>query len=371
MALFCSRETAGQVPQASELLDSGANNIKTAQSQKKSRTKTPSEQVQYTAFQHIDHTTLPRLLQQRGFRPPVQFKAFVVVISLTKKRPIYKAYDYFHTSTDKYGDGEKGWWPASTVKLFAAVAALEKLRSLGFSPNAEVTFHYSDNDVTTSVDLLVRQAITPSDNTAFDRLVEIVGLDEINQTFFVPAKGFHSTVLLRAYSARVRDPKSGLGTLRHAPRVTLREGEKVAEIPERVSTTSYPCPDEGNCTTLLELAETMRRVMLHEVIPKDERFDLGEAELELLRSALSGRRERGLGVVKGLKAAFAAAGIKVVTYHKPGFAYNWFSDVVFVQCPGLKKAFIVAMAGYPGRNALDEAAKHVGALLVMWARKRP
>ena len=51
-------------------------------------------------------------------------------------------------------------------------------------------------------------------------------------------------------------------------------------------------------------------------------------------------------------------------YHKPGFANGWFSDVVYVFDDDGSRAWIVALMGYPGRHALDDAARVIGELMV-------
>jgi hypothetical protein len=101
--------------------------------------------------------------------------------------------------------------------------------------------------------------------------------------------------------------------------------------------------------------------MMHEKLPAGERFELGKREVALLRSAMSAKRSRGNGVLDGLRRGFGDQ--KIRTWSKPGFARNWFSDVVFVEVVGTGERWIVSMAGYPGRSALDSAAEHVGRLL--------
>jgi len=310
------------------------------------------------SFDRVDHTELRSVLEASGFRPPPGFKAFVARISLTHGTPSYQLADYAGTSADR-----DDWWPASTVKVFAAAAALETVRSLGFTPRARVTFHYPRRPEAHTVEDLVRRAITHSDNAAFDQLVEIVGGDEMNA--WLERRGFRSTVLLRGYSRRYVDPQTKRGILRISAALTLREpGRRSVRIRAREGMRRDGCRDQGNCTTLFDLSDALRRVMLHEVLPEPERFALGDAEISLLRSALSGPRERGLGVVKGLREAFAPR--EIVCYHKPGFALDWFSDHVFVEVAGSgadTPRYLIAMAAHGGRDVLDEAARVVGGLV--------
>lgn len=307
----------------------------------------------------LDTTTLGHLLEKAGYAPDPSFKAYVAAIEHLPDGTIQlKEFDYRGTSLDR-----DNWWPASTVKLFAAVAALEILNKQGFSPKAEVTFHYETGEVTQRIDKIVELAITPSNNTAFDRLVEIVGFEAMNQWFQI--NKITDTVLLRGYSRRVMDEKTNLGTLRESPSVTVNEGSKSWTIPARSGDDSnWKCPNQGNCTTLQDLSKVLIRVMTHESIAETQRFKLGKPQIQLLKKSLSGKRSRGLGVVHGLEAGFEPQVIKC--FNKPGYAYQWFSDHVFIdcpKCPGPIKNWIVAMAGHGGRDVLDEGAKIIGQLI--------
>lgn len=310
----------------------------------------------------VETRTLPRLLEAQGFVPPEQFKALVVVVDRKSRRgaPRYRCYDYYGS-----GNHREDWWPASSIKVFAAVAALEQANAWGFSPAAKVEFHdRSRNRVTTLADL-VEKALIPSDNLAYDRLIEIVGFDELNRRFF-PTHGFHRSVFLRSYSGRKIDRETGLGTLRDSPAITLTEGQRVRQVRARRGVGDYPCPYQGNCTTLLELADVIRRIVHHDLLPRPQRLRVSPAQLELLRASLAAERPRGLGVVNGLRAGFPR-GDELEIHHKPGFANDWFSDAAHVRAPDGRE-WLVAMAGFPGRDALDRPARHIGALLDALAR---
>ena len=323
----------------------------------------------------VDGTRLERLLLARGFTPPPRFKALVVELGGGVRRapagstgepagaaePAATYFDWRGTSDDR-----DDWWPASSVKLYAAIAALEVLHGLGFSPNAALTFHYDaagEEEVTLPLAQIVDAAIVPSNNAAFNRLVEIVGFDGINRDFFTARNGLGGTVFLRAYNATRRDPITGHGVNRYSPRISIVEGTRHGELPARVGSGQYPCPDQGNCTTLRQLAEAMRRVMLHEHLPAAGRFALGPRELAVLRRALlSDGREHGILLVEALQLGFGAD-VPLRVYHKPGYANRWISDVMFVRRTDTDQRWLVALAAWSGRRVLDEALRHVGAIL--------
>jgi len=308
-------------------------------------------------FAPLDSETLPKLLKARGLKGGKHLKILVIEI-VPDGAGGFTYYPYDNGGTAFH---RENWWPASSIKIFAAVAALQVVRGLGMSPNAIATFQYQKRPRSMSVQRIVELAITPSNNQAFDRLVEIVGFDRINRRFFIPRNGFRQTVFLRSYTRRIINPETELGTPRHSPAIEFKENKKSANFPERNGSGEYECPYQGNCTTPWELAETMRRVMMHEHLPPGERFALEGPDLHVLRKALADKRPRGTSVVEALRDAFGNDSVK--TYHKPGYAYKWFSDNVFLYRPRTNQRWIVVIANHPGRGACDEAAGHVGALL--------
>ncbi|MCP4604549.1 MAG: hypothetical protein GY847_29175 [Proteobacteria bacterium] len=304
----------------------------------------------------LNSGVLPKLLKTRGYELSPHFKAFVMEIVHNKNGSFsYYPMDYLGTSDDR-----EDWWPASTVKLFAAIAALEKNRAMGFSPRAEVTFNYEEKPLTRQLDFIIKRAIVHSRNPEFDQLVEFVNCDRLNRYFLNPRKGILNTVMLRAYYRRVKYPESGKGSNRHSPEIIIKQGRRSKILPEHMSTAKYDCPENGNCTTPRDLAEAMRRLMMHETLPKNERFKLGQKELELLRWALNQDHKKG-GVWRGIKTAYEGRPIKL--YHKPGYAWGWFSDNVFLHLEDTDERWIVVMANRSGRKSCDEAAAHLGRLM--------
>ena len=110
-----------------------------------------------------------------------------------------------------------------------------------------------------------------------------------------------------------------------------------------------------------ELAEVMRRLMLQEQLPSRQGYGLGLASKRIIREALQSNRKRGMEIVKGIEGEFPKGA--VAFYHKPGFSENWMSDVIYVYRYNSRRRWIVVMAGYPGREALNGAARAVGRVL--------
>jgi len=307
-------------------------------------------------MQPVDSGLLKKLLDERGYTPGANFKALVMEIPSDESgNHTYYPMDYQGTSDDR-----DDWWPASTVKLFAAIAALERLHAMGFTPRAKLTFQYEEKPLTQRVDKIIKRAIVLSRNPEFDRLVEFVGCDWLNRRFLNKRNGLEDTVLLRSYFGRERYPESGRGSNRHSPMILIEQGKRTKTIDERFSTATYDCKNDGNCTTLFELAEAMRRVMMHESLPKKERYRYGAKGRALLREALGSDHKQG-GIWTGIKQAYGDRPIKL--FHKPGYAAGWFSDNVFVHLEDTNERWIVVMANRSGRESCNEAAIHIGELM--------
>ena len=303
----------------------------------------------------LDSTLLEKLLVARGFEIPETFKALIIeIVRDGSGNFMYYPMDLNGTSGDR-----DNWWPASTVKLYAAIAALEKSRAMGFTPKAELTFEYEDSPVSQSLELLVKRALIDSRNPEFDRLVEFVGSGRLNKSFLVRAKGIRDTVMTRCYSGRVLHPELGKCSNRHSPPIRILEKRRSRSLQETFNPTPYDCDREGNCTTLADLTEALRRVMMHEHLPPSKRYELGPKELSLLRSALH-KKAKG-GVNDGIRTVFKGRPFEI--FHKGGYADRWFSDNIFLRINDTNEQWIIALVNRPGRDSLNEAALHVASLI--------
>jgi hypothetical protein len=99
----------------------------------------------------------------------------------------------------------------------------------------------------------------------------------------------------------------GLGfsaRLRDSPAITIEQDGRTTELEAEVGHAAVDC-SQASCTTLAELGETMRRVMLHEIVPDGERLGLHADDAAFLREILASVRERGIEVVEGLRPSFS------------------------------------------------------------------
>jgi hypothetical protein len=192
-----------------------------------------------------------------------------------------------------YSYGETGvieswehYWPASTMKLIAAVAALETLVELGFDRDAEILLEDADGAFHGSVEELVWLALTVSDNPAYNRLARIAGFDALEAR--LDRWGLDRTTIQRAYTEGER-----AYTLRQPRSIEIRQGERTRSTVGARGTFEDPaCPAESNCTSLADLLEVLRRVALHDELPPADRFAIGPVERDTLIAAMRASKSR-------------------------------------------------------------------------------
>ena len=150
-------------------------------------------------------------------------------------------------------------------------------------------------------------------------------------------------------------------SLRISPAITLQEGKKSLKIPAANSNAPSVCSSAA-CTSLQDLAESTRRLMLQEQLPPNESFNLKQADLLVLRRAMrSSDRTRGTEIVDRFAQVFRDSRVKF--YSKPGFSEDWYTDNVYIFDPRYNQAWIVVMSGYPGRNSLNSAATAISKII--------
>jgi hypothetical protein len=186
------------------------------------------------------------------------------------------------------------YWPASTIKIYTATAALELLYEYGVSLDAEATFyHRSDEtdawteDLTTTFRQMIFNVFDYSSNTDYTLLLRFAGIDWLNGSFLTPENGFQESALLVGYyDAR---PWGYIQT--EQQRIVIEEGDLTFERTHTWSGETYDV-DAGcsvyygslaNCSSPRDMVEHMRRLIFHEFLPEDERFLLEQTELDWLR----------------------------------------------------------------------------------------
>lgn len=252
----------------------------------------------------IDTDSLGAAFADAGYAPPAG--AYLLVGRELDGAPT--EFEWFSLGDTGLVPSHDHYWPASTVKLMSAVAALETLHDRGLTGEAILSFTDDDGPYFGPASEIARLAVQVSDNPSYNRTVLIAGVDDLNERIF-PSWGLHITRLQRRYTRP--DGVADL-SLRRSPEIRYREGDETGVIPARTSHHRYAdCPADANCTSLYELLSVMRRVTLHRELPEPERFHLSDHDVDVLLDALRASRTRlALG-------ATAVLG-DVVVYNKTG-----------------------------------------------------
>ena len=257
-----------------------------------------------------------------------------------------------------------GFWPASVVKLYTAIASFELMNDLDLPADAILDFQHGEtgrgwvSDCVRTPAEMCHNIFLESANEDYTLQLRWCGIDHLNTRFFTAANGFAHTALMRGYvhtrphryapdePQRVRvwglpDP-DGDGP---APLLHVRE--------HTWSGTSYSAAlgqtiiDEriANCSPTGDMAECMRRVMFHERLPEAERFDLTPAQLTLLREGAGGWvGMRNTSWTWAWTDSIHDVLPDACFYHKSGNISDYHLDLVYVSDAASDTHFIAAVA---------------------------
>jgi hypothetical protein len=229
-----------------------------------------------------------------------------------RNRPVFKHFSY-RLDPNAY------FYPASTVKLPVALAALEKMNRIGirdkFSPvrtdstradQSPAIRDVSAPDSMPSVGHYVKKIFHTSDNDANNRLLEFVTPDELNDS--LRAKGYTNVKITR---------RLGIGSspaqdsLMNPVRFTNRSGSILYAQPGSVPRNTYNFPalrdvkqgkgvmqgdsllnrpidfTASNYISLETLQRILRAAIFPEAVPQRERFALTPDDYELVYTAMA------------------------------------------------------------------------------------
>jgi hypothetical protein len=281
----------------------------------------------------VNSDYLMSFFEDTGYRPPRGAEILIGKVVSGLNQPAYQLYDLEGSAFSH------SFWPASTVKLLACLGALDFLATKKLTGKALAVIHYPDAEpFKAMVRKIYTLALRISSNPDYDRCVEIAGFDRLNQVFLSPENGFPTTVLQRRYGKAE--------SLRVSPPMELVEGKRTVSVPQRIGKGEYPCADEGNCTSLFELLEGLRRVMLHDEIPAFERFNISPGDVKGLHAALLASKS------KFQFPAMNVFGQGAVIHNKTGFVPgDDLLDHGMIEDPATGDRYLVAVAVPSGGGA--------------------
>ncbi len=287
----------------------------------------------------MDHDHLSEALEPLGYRPSGGVEIYLMEVVPGVGQPAYLMHDA--------GDGAFSikFWPASSVKLMVTVAALSALADLGFTGDAVVRLGHGEP---TSVASIYWNALVRSSNVAYDQLIQITGLDYLNQTF-IPDEGLDSMI--------IGSTLSGL-SVEWPPPYTLTEGGRLgwlrsvlpewigqpaelrqADVPARSAQHRY----RDNDTNLFDLVEVLRRVALQNELPPGEGFGLGTADLRRVNAALCAAEPKNFEA-----GAQLALGPEITVCNKAGWSRGRCTDVALIIDTATGRRFFLGAAARCG-----------------------
>jgi hypothetical protein len=275
-------------------------------------------------------------LAAKGYEVPEAANVYAVRVLEGPEGRIYEQFEA--------GGGALGvdFWPASSIKVLAALGALDFVHSLGFTGAATIAF--DDGLPSQTLRSIYEPAIRDSSNYDYDLLVRIAGLDHLNNEFLTARNGFPVTSISRSYG--------GLD-FEESPAMILEEGGKRAYVPVRKAEGTPECT--GNCSNLFEMAESVRRIVLHDQIP-EERFDLDPVDVK----ALAGALQRAEGFFPAAVTRALGSGAKI--WSKPGDAAELDClDVAFIESRTGRRFLVAASVPHSagGCEVLSRLARGV------------
>ena len=178
------------------------------------------------------------------------------------------------------------FWPASTIKMYTATAALELLTEYDMTLDAEVEFYHQDEneewvfDTSMSMRELIRLTYDCSSNETYTLLLRLAGIDWLNGVYF-PRYGMNSTALMRGYVPSTQRPHAY--RLAEAQRILITDNgqtiERIhsdsgADYAGSAGCTVYNEYGLGNCSSPFDMSEHLRRIVMHDELESTQRYQI-------------------------------------------------------------------------------------------------
>jgi hypothetical protein len=354
---------------------------------------------------------------------PDRYRLQIIYVQIDRDsagRPSFRRYRY-HENPAYY------FYPASTVKLPIALAALEKVHRLQIPGLDKYTPMFTDSimpgtpavtqDTSAanglpSIAQYIRKIFLVSDNDAANRLYEFVGQGALNR--LLHQKGYVRTDILHRLNISLTEDQN-----RHSNPVEFRrDGRVLYSQPEMYNPDPYPQRhdevgegyisgakridqpmdfSQKNRAPLAELLTMLQSVIFPASVPAENRFDLDESDYSFLYQAMSAFTNESRHPAYDMQV-FPPASVKflmygaedtahilpdVRIYNKPGWAYGFMTDVAYVADFKHRVEFMLAATLYANRDEvlndnhyeMDEVAKpffrQLGQLIYHYELSRP
>lgn len=293
--------------------------------------------------------SLVELMDRYGIARPNQPSNTKVILDVFDEKAPTQKKRYFLVSSSK--DSSRGdWIPASTTKTFAALGALKRLSDLGYGPDAQIVFRDAGG-VATSAKELVNRAIIPSDNMAYNRLVQLAGHRSLNDDFL--SARYPNTEINKPYFVEEWRKLTGGNTTFASPEIVV---DGVVRVPAAFNRLSRMCGAQQACTTLVDLNNLLFDILCK--VPEG----VSQENLEVLRAALGARKATGQEFSDEILRYATQYDFSV--FGKHGFNGSSYAQSALLYDRGRQKVYIVSATGAPGkRDVLNDVGRALGQLL--------
>jgi len=350
----------------------------------------------YPATDNFLDTLLQANAQRLGpvFAYPDSFQLQIIYTRIDRdahNRPHFRDF-YYHVDTGRY------FYPASTVKLPGAALALEKLNDLhipGLDRNTPMYIDslpgvspavFEDNTSANgqaSIAHYIKKIFLVSDNDAFNRLYEFVGMDAMNERLW--QMGYPHVQLRTRTGVGFLPPDSN----RHTNAMYfINNGQEVYRQPDQYSQLVFsprhdsagrafydrnkalvPRPmnfSKRNRLSLPDVHMILRSLIFPESVTKSRRFRLTEDDYRFLYRCMS-QYPTETAYPAYDSTEFYPAKVKFLLYggdrrlqippyirifNKPGWAYGYLTDVAYIADFSHQVEFMVAATVYVNKDGI-------------------
>lgn len=281
---------------------------------------------------------------------------------------VFKDYEY-RVDDDVY------FYPASTVKLPAAILALEKLAEYK-TISKDSRFRMETDSIETSVAIEIRKILAISDNEAYNRLFEFLGKDELNGR--LKSKGINARISHRLSTPNADDLTSKpiifqtMDSTLTIPRRTNKE-IKSLKIESLKKGVGYMENDKlisepkdfskKNYFPVRSMHGMMKRLIYPELFPKSQQFKLRSKDrLELINAMMTVPRQYGYkpkeypdNYVKFLVLGDLGDERKpkdLHIYNKVGYAYGYLIDCAYIFNETTNKDYFITAVVHVNENGI-------------------
>lgn len=159
--------------------------------------------------------------------------------------------------------------------------------------------------------------------------MRLAGVAWLNDQF-LPSHGYRASRIQEAYAG-------GEG-VQESPEFHLAEEGREVTLPERIGADDYGCGG-SNCSTLFELVDSIRRVVLNDELPAEERFNVAPADVAGLQGAPQGADSWiGPGIAEAL-------GPDAIIYSKAGWTTGLDCvDIGLVVDPQAARRYLIGVS---------------------------